>query len=178
VSNGANRIRLAAEAVAMMAGPALPVHRFGAEANDLGGFAIGTNDSDTPTTGVPSAAATDEDAGPPQHALQSAGIGVSDAASGTARWFRELAQVLEHPVGAGPSLPAVCPAEAEARVLDTFRESPGALSDTAILGPARTLWGASLYVDDVTRMQHRLIHSVTHLNLRRAPNPDPERVSS
>ena len=52
-------------------------------------------------------------------------------------------------------------------MLETFRERPGALTDTSVLGSARTLWGASLYVDDVTRMQQRLIASVNSLNERR-----------
>jgi hypothetical protein len=102
---------------------------------------------------------------------------VSDAATGSARWFRELADVLEEPAGTSPSLPDVCPADAEDGVLGTFRE-PGALADPSVLGPARTVWGASLYVDDVTRMQQRLIASVTSLNERRSGTPDPAHVPS
>jgi hypothetical protein len=52
------------------------------------------------------------------------------------------------------------------------------LSDAAVLGPARTLWGASLYVDDVTRMQQRLIASVTTLNEGGSAEPDPAGVPS
>jgi uncharacterized membrane protein YccC len=166
VSNGANRIRLAAEAVAMMAGPALPVDRFGVEASDRGGTDVGTVD--------PPVVA--EDGGPPLVALGVAGVCVSDAASGSARWFRELADLLEQPAGTSPPPPAVCPAEAEDRVLATFRQRPDALADTPVLGAARTLWGAALYVDDVTRMQQRLIASVKSLNERRSAPPDPARV--
>jgi hypothetical protein len=173
VSNGANRVRLAAEAVAMMTGPALSVDRFGAEATDRGAVDPGPGTSPRATD----SAVHHDDARPPRVALAAAGIGVSDAASGTARWFRELAEVLERPDGISPPLPAVCPADAEARVLDSFRESPAALSDGAVLGPARALWGASLYVDDVTRLQHRLIVSVASLNERRA-QPDPDQVPS
>ena len=56
-------------------------------------------------------------------------------------------------------------------MLETFRERPDALGDNHILGLARTLWGASLYVDDVTRMQERLVASVTKLNERRSATP-------
>jgi uncharacterized membrane protein YccC len=168
VSNGANRIRLAAEAVAMMAGPVLPVDRNGAEASDRGGTEVGAVN--------PLVAAGDP--GPPQVTLGAAGVCVSDAASGSARWFRELADLLEQPAGTSAPPPAVCRAEAEDRLLETFRERPDALADTSVLGPARTLWGASLYVDDVTRMQQRLIASVNSLNERRAATPDPAAVAS
>ena len=103
---------------------------------------------------------------------------MSDAASGSARWFRELADLLEQPAGTSAPPPAVCLAEAEDRVLETFRERPDALADSSVLGPARTLWGASLYVDDVTRMQQRLIASVNSLNERRSAAPDPAAVPS
>ena len=92
MSNGANRLRLAAEAVGMMTGPVLPVDRYGAEASDRGGTDIGAGD--------PAVAA--EDASPPRVALDVAGVCVSDAASGSAQWFRELADLLEQPAGTSP----------------------------------------------------------------------------
>ena len=169
VSNGANRIRLAAEAVAMMAGPALPVDRYGAEASDRGGTEVGAVNPLVVRWRTPvrrrSPSARPVSACPTRRRDRRGGSGSSPTSSSS-------------PPGRVPQPPAVCPAEAEDRVLETFRERPDALADTSVLGPARTLWGASLYVDDVTRMQQRLIASVNSLNERRSGTPDPAAVAS
>jgi len=49
-------------------------------------------------------------------------------------------------------------------VLETFRRHPGSLVGHTRAAQGRTMWSASLYVDDVTRLQTRLTASATVLN--------------
>ncbi len=123
VSNGASRVRLAAEAIVAMPPP-----------------------SQTSPT------------------LDTAGDVLTGSAAAAAGWFHQLADVLAVSKEPRPVLAAELPVRAESQVLDTFRENPGSLTSQAHAAQGRTLWSASLYVDDVTRLQTRLTSYVTVLN--------------
>jgi hypothetical protein len=97
-------------------------------------------------------------------ALETAGEAVSGSAAAAATWFRQLADGMVATKGERPPPPAVLPVQTESRVLDTFRRNPGSLIGHARAAQGRTMWSASLYVDDVTRLQSRLSASAAVLN--------------
>ena len=91
----------------------------------------------------------------PEPTLAAACACLTDRTVAASRWFHYAASVLEgsgHAADAG----APDPVQAERGVLGALRTNPSALADHHVAALARTLWGASLYVDDVTRMQSRL----------------------
>jgi hypothetical protein len=150
VLNGSGRMRLAAEAIAGMsrnAGPTgLPT--------ELPGVAA-----------APMLAATAD----PTGALSAAEGVLAESAAATSRWFEQVAEVIDK---RQPAIPDTTPATAEERLLEVFRARPQALSEPAVVVSARTLWGASLYLDDVTRAEVRLAPAVAGLN-RKTPLGDP-----
>ena len=152
VVNGASRVRLAAEAIAGMTNPI--------------GLQVVTPDDGTgahPTTGSPHTAAT---------AVTAAEVGLSESGSTAAGWFRGIADVLGRPA---EPLPAITPAVAQDRVLRAFRSDLDAVRDADVAAVGTSLWSASLYVDDVTRLQKRLIGSVVAFNSRTSPGaPEAE----
>ncbi len=123
VSNGASRVRLAAEAII--------------------GMPPGSQRSPT---------------------LDTAGSALTGSAAAASGWFHQLADRLAATKHPRPALPAALPIQAESGVLDTFRRNPGSLSSPVLTAQGRTMWSASLYIDDVTRLQTRLIAFVTVLN--------------
>ena len=169
VSNGASRVRLAAEAIVGMlhpsplAMPALLLEQAvpATESPDQRTGSPSATDSDRAIHIDPAGAATQPPLSP---ALGTAGNAVSESATSAAAWFRELADVLAATKGDRPALPDVLPVRAEDLVLGTFRRNPGSLVGHARAAQGRTMWSASLYVDDVTRLQTRLTASTAVLN--------------
>ena len=169
VSNGASRVRLAAEAIVGMLRPsplAMPTLLLDQALPAAAPAEPGTDS--TPATSSPPAPVIDPLAPatqpPLSPAMETAGSAVSGSAVAAATWFRELADGLAPTKGERPALPAVLPVRAEELVLDTFRRHPGSLIGHARAAQGRTMWSASLYVDDVTRLQTRLTASATVLN--------------
>ena len=151
-SNGATRIRLAAEAIAAMSVPGLmPSLTTPPAPSPPGGDLV---PPPTPIADLaPFALAAPLPRSEPT--LAAAGAGLTDRTVAAARWFDDAASVLDgsgHPATAGTPDPV----QAERGVLSALRTNPSALADDHVAALARTLWGASLYVDDVTRMQSRL----------------------
>ena len=136
VSNGASRVRLAAEAIAVMTNPVRP-----------------------PPAGHPSPdpenTPTPDPEDPPSTPLATSSTTVADSAADAAQWFQEIANVL-HRTPPDAVLPAGTPVRAEAAVLGAFREDPRTLRNPNVAARASSLWTASLYIDDVTRLQSRL----------------------
>ncbi len=115
-ANGANRLRLAAEAIAGMR----PV----------------------PVTGGP------------WEPVGAALVGQADAVQ---RWYRAASAAL---AGAGSGVPEPEQPEAETIVLSSVAAAADGLGSPAGMAAARALWGLSLYVDDVTRLQERVEPSI------------------
>lgn len=154
VSNGGNRVRLAAEAIAGLAGQqaSIPVPS---------GMGPGPRQ---PAAGSGRNAQT----------LPTAGDGLAESAATSAQWFHRLAGVLDHPKNQILPVPPVVAVGAEARVLATFEAMPGDLADPTIAAQAKNQWVAALYIDDVTRLQTRLTGFVTTLNERSRPGAPPD----
>ncbi|HEY4993365.1 MAG TPA: FUSC family protein [Nakamurella sp.] len=128
VANGATRVRLAAEAIAGMSGPM----------------------ASPPPPSLPPGDPAPRRAVRP---LAAAGSDIWASASAAAEWYQRLAGVLDH---SATGVPPIIPVQGEARVLGTFRREADILHDPAVAARARTLWSASLYIDDVTLLQQRL----------------------
>ena len=204
LTNGAIRVRLAAEAVAAMTNPLattpllLPsISPDGADPSE--DTAQGDEGADTrvdaatearraPAADAPDAPDDDNDNdGVPAESrpsigsssaptLQVAGDAVSDCAVHCAGWYRGLADLLSRST---TDLPPVGDAVAEHRLLTTLHAHAGQLDEPAVAARARTLWAASLYVDDVTRLETRVRDDITAINVARAGGgafsvaPDP-----
>ena len=151
-SNGSARIRLAAEAIAAMSDPGLMPSMTGAPASAPADGALVP--PETPVTDLVPFALT-EPLPRPEPTLAAAGAALTDRTVAASRWVHYAASVLDgsaHAAGAG----APDPVRAERGVLTALRVNPSVLADRRVAAQARSLWGASLYVDDVTRLQVRL----------------------
>jgi len=167
VTNGASRVRLAAEAIAGMQQTSprqkpsvLREHEANA-ARTRQGHRDPAPHTDPATHTDPPTPTIEQPLSP---VLNSAGGAVSGSAATTAAWFRQIADVLTGNPKNRPTPPAAEPVLAESQVLDTFRQHPGSLADPARAAQGRIIWSASLYVDDVTRLQTRLSASIAVLN--------------
>ena len=89
--------------------------------------------------------------------VQAACTELSTAAAATQGWFSQTADSLiaQNAATAQPAVP-----NAENRVLASLREDPAVLGNRPALAWARTMWWSALYVDDVIRMEPRLITAV------------------
>lgn len=154
VSNGGNRVRLAAEAIAGLAGQQAS--------------------TPLPSGMGPGPAQPAAERGRIAPALPAAADGLAESAAMSAKWFHQLAGVLDQPRKDIPPVPAVVSVGAEARVLATFEATPDALADPTIAALAKNQWVAALYIDDVTRLQTRLTGFVTALNERSRPGAAPD----
>jgi len=150
-SNGATRIRLAAEAIAAMAVPGLlpSLTKPPASTEQEGDLLPPLPVADLAPFALTAPLRR------PEPTLAAASAGLTDRTIAASRWFHYAASVLDgsgHAADAG----APDPVQAERGVLSALRTDPSALADDRVAALARTLWGASLYVDDVTRLQVRL----------------------
>ena len=146
VLNGSGRLRLAAEAIGAMSRngrrPGFPA--------ELPGVA-----PMPPPTPAP-----DDD---PTGTLAAAQAVLAHSVIATSKWFDQVGDVIDK---TRTSPPAANPATTEDSLLDTFRQHIPALSVPAVAVSARTLWGASLYVDDVTRAERRLSTAISGFNAK------------
>ncbi len=176
-SNGATRIRLAAEAIAAMVVPSLlpslaappaPVSKSGpglAPTAAPVADPIRVADPIPVADPAPTAASLVVPLRVPT--LAAAGAGLTDRTVAAGRWFNHAAAVLDGP-GVVPSAGPADPVEAERAVLSALRQDPSALADRSVAAGARALWGVSLYVDDVTLLQVRLGPVIDVLARRRS----------
>lgn len=158
--NGSGRLRLAAEAIAVMTQHPLPQPT----TESAAGAAPPSNATTTPVAAGTLARA------------ESLLIGSATVTSG---WFDQLADVLDSkPARSAPSpLSAPTPATAEEQLLAAFRQHIDVLTDPVVALRARKLWGASLYLDDVSRSQTRLIPVVAKINTKPPASLDPAAAS-
>ncbi len=206
LTNGAIRVRLAAEAIAAMTDPLattpffLPSISPGGKEDDRAGEGDTATGGDVDTVdaihkisaAVPSAptpakpdssarAAPTTDSSP-SGTLATAGAAVSECAVHSAAWYRSLADLLSREI---TDLPPVGDAVAEHRLLNTLHARAAELDQPAVAARARTLWAATLYVDDVTRLEIRVRDDITAINAARAtggafslaPDPTPPELA-
>ena len=166
LTNGAVRVRLAAEAVAGMTDPLPSVPLTFPSVT-----AAGPPDSPSPGTdpGEPV---------PPESfaagGLVDAGGTIAVAASAAAAWYRGLADVLSRTVEA---LPANTDATVERVYLRVLHRQAAELARPAVAARARTLWAASLFVDDVARLEERLRTDVETINAPPTPGTVPAEIA-
>ncbi len=169
LTNGAVRVRLAAEAVAGMTNPlpsVPPTFPSVTAAGSPDGPPSAGDERDAATTAdSPSAGAAG--------ALLDAGSGIAVSATEAAEWYRCLADVLSRDADA---LPADTDATVERNYLRALRGQPAALEQPAVTARARTLWAAALFVDDVARLEERLRADVETINAPPVPGTVPAEI--
>ncbi|MGS0687973.1 FUSC family protein [Nakamurella sp. GG22] len=167
LTNGAVRVRLAAEAVAGMTDPLPSVPLTFPSVT-----AAGPSDD-------PPAAGDERDGAIPAHSpaagtLQNAGADIAVSATEAAGWYRGLADVLSRTADA---LPADTDATVEQQYLRALRRDAAALGRPAVAARARTLWAAALFVDDVARLEERLRADVETINAPPTPGTVPAEIA-
>ncbi len=215
LSNGAIRVRLAAEAIAEATSPLartpfiLPsvdpggaqsgtqaasaldgapdhrvtdradreavggTHEAAAEATPEAATEAGT-DSVTPrgdpdsTTGTTLTGTTPIGTTPIGTTLTTAGTAILDCATHSAEWYRSVADRLSR---TRSDLPTVGTAQAEQELLGTLHANAHLSDRPSVAARARTLWAASLYIDDVTRLEARVRDDLTAIDAARAAGP-------
>ncbi len=169
LSNGAIRVRLAAEAIAETTSPLATTPYFLPSVGPDGTSTHADDDGtplDTSTTG--STGTTLEGDRSPAATFTAAAAGVLQCAVHCADWYRSLADLLSRTTS---HLPPVGDAVAEQRLLAGVHDQAARLDEPAVAARARTLWAASLYVDDVTRLETRVRDDVTAIDAARSTGP-------